>query len=278
MNRRDARAASGSPESLRLGAKARGVEPHHGRQILPSYPRSSAAMFARGSTPSPRVYLCSLVSARKSSPKVLSGLEPLPTSETKQWTTTHRDAAQSIASPSPPSPTLPLCLLSVVQHFGSVFSCRKSGARMPGKRKTSSLWTHGPRRPTSTNQKSVLLEQPPRVEMVQGEKSQPVPTSVCPVAYHLWPLFVSVVWCPTSHACRESLLLEGTGSIYCELPPRESASRRGGPRRHTHAGRLGFVAQRSSAGACVGQRTWNYRRAAPRHGVSLLSLLRAGMG
>ena len=55
-----------SRRSLRIGAAAWRVGSHHSRKILPSYPRSSAAVFAPRSTPSPRVHLCSLVSAWKS--------------------------------------------------------------------------------------------------------------------------------------------------------------------------------------------------------------------
>ena len=136
-----------SRRSLRLRVDAWGVGPHHSRKILPSCPRSSAAMFAPGSTASPRVHLCSLVSSRKSPHQIRLAL-----------------------SGSSPSPTLLLCLISVVvdssarpQHVCSVFSCSQSGARM-------SVWSHGPCRQASTNQKSILPEQPPKVEMDQGEK------------------------------------------------------------------------------------------------------------
>ena len=134
-----------SRRSLRIGAEAWGVGSHHSRKIFPSYPKSSA---------SPRVHLCSLVSARKSSHQARLALSQGRSDSRKfhlgsghclllrqkKWTTTHQDAAQSITSLSPPSATLPLCLLSLSwqtparpQHLGSGTSSSSPPMSAPAK-------------------------------------------------------------------------------------------------------------------------------------------------
>ena len=82
---------------------------------------------------------------------------------------------------------------------------------MTGKRKRSPLDT--PRHQASTNQMSTFPEQPPKVEMDQGE--QPA-CSYLGFSCYILPLAIahSTVSSPTSHACRETYCAEGTGSSY----------------------------------------------------------------
>ena len=125
----------------------------------------------------------SLVFARKSSrqvrlaPYLDSGHRQHPkTSKTK--TVDHNSPRRrtkhhlSTTSISHAATVLALCrgrprLARSIPAQSSVAACQ--GARMSGKRR-GAVWTHGPRRQTSTNQRSILPEQPPNMEMVQREK------------------------------------------------------------------------------------------------------------
>ena len=267
-------------------------------------PRSSAAMLAPGSTPSPQVHLCPLVFCPEvlspSSTLSLSGnggegrksdLGPghcLLSSETRTLgpqlaASRHTKYHLSIPSISPRCHCA--CSLSWQtaarpQHFGSVFSCNQSGARMSGKRKRS-MSGHTVRRQTPTNRESILPEQPPRSPCGPGMQKPARSYLGCSSCIPSLAIARSMVSSPTSHVCRGTCCAEGTGSSddglrarsgqfspSKKVPPTlgvpcastsagESASRRGGPRRHTHAGRLGFVAQTRSTGNCVGQWTSN---------------------
>ena len=95
-SRWDAQAAAGSPDALFESGPQQG-EWDVSRNILPSYPRFSAVVFAPGSAPSPRVHLRPSVSAWKSSHPIRLALSqnggecrksdlgpmPLPTCETR---------------------------------------------------------------------------------------------------------------------------------------------------------------------------------------------------
>ena len=141
---------------------------HHGRKILPSYPRSSAATFAPGSTPSPRVHLCPLVSAGKSSPnssgslqgrwrgpKVSFGCRPVSLLRQEQWATKHHLSLQ-------------LSLLSLSR--GRSLLARSILAQSSGAENQAQGWhkrgggggvvrTHWPRHQASTSQEELDQEE-----------------------------------------------------------------------------------------------------------------------
>ena len=119
------------------------------------------------------------------------------------------------------------------------------------------------------------------------ESSQRVPTSVSPATHNLRPLPVRWSRDQTATPAGKPTVQKGLaparriarsewkklsptlGAPCASISAEEFASRRGGPRRHTQAGCLGFAAQTRSTGSCVRQRTQNHRSAAPRPSVSL---------
>ena len=128
---------------LQTQTASRRTGSHHSRKILPPCPRSSAAVFALGSTPSSRVHH-PLVSAWKSSHRSRLALSLRTGARTEYlWDKNSRPQLNSVATENTTSLfTMELqCFLSAVaenfpQHFGSTFSRGQPRAGMAEKRRS----------------------------------------------------------------------------------------------------------------------------------------------